>query len=233
MINIIIFSKKNPSIIFHYFNYCKRFDFNFKLITSNEDLLKEYVLFKPSLFIVECFDENLHDLKFIKKLVKNLPIIAITTTTDEYICIKSFKLGIVNFLRVPCSPIELYYHLITTLKLLNIYNPLNHKTFITIGDFKLNLTTNQLIKNNEFIPLTNIEYKLLLLLVNNLNKVVSNEKIYKCLWSSSLLKDTSRTLQMHISHLRKKLELNPFTSINLVTIHKKGYSLIEKNKDSI
>ena len=98
-----------------------------------------------------------------------------------------------------------------------------------IGDLKISLRNCKVMRNGSLVPLTNTEYKILLLLADNLNDVVSINELYAALWSTSTLKETSRTLQMHISNLRRKLCFNQHSFLNIVTVHRKGYSLITKD----
>lgn len=212
--------------------YAKRFNLNFKIATNSEEILKYFFEFSPKLFIVECYDETFEEFYFIRRLSPNIPIIAISNSNDKEIAIKAYKEGAINFLRLPYDSIEFYYHLMAILKMLNLHKLLKEERNFYFGEFKLNTKINKLSKDNVFIPLTNTEYKILLLLVENINCIVPNDKIYHYLWSSSFMKDTSRTLQMHISHLRKKLGLSKTTSINIVTFYRKGYALIEKNIDT-
>ncbi|MBR1858962.1 MAG: winged helix-turn-helix domain-containing protein [Selenomonadaceae bacterium] len=82
-----------------------------------------------------------------------------------------------------------------------------------------------LIIKDKAIDLTPIEFKLMLMLTENINNPIDSEKIYNSLWNDSELKLTSFTLKTHISNLRHKLKLASDDSIKLVHIRNKGYCL--------
>ncbi len=81
-----------------------------------------------------------------------------------------------------------------------------------------------LIKEN-LIDLTPIEFKLMLMLVKNINNPIDSEKIYNDLWNDPELKVTSFTLKTHISNLRHKLKQASDGLINIVHAKNKGYFL--------
>lgn len=226
--NIFLIEEKNSILMKDYFSYIKKFNFNFKLLKNKKDILESFSITPPSLFIIECKDENLEYMKFIKDLPSSAPIICISKERNPYIAIKAYRLGAIDFIHLPCERLELYYHLQSILKLLNIYEPPLKKTFIDFDDIRINTLANEVFYKEKHIPLTHLEYKLLLLLVNHCNMPVDSEKLCYHLWGMENLNDTSRRLQMHISHLRKKLSQYT-TTIKITTIYKKGYILTDSN----
>jgi two-component system response regulator ResD len=116
----------------------------------------------------------------------------------------------------------------------NCYRPpLNelHNT-IDVGNIKIYTKSNRVMLNNEIVHLTPSEYNLLLLLAQNVNQTVSTEEMYNKLWSTSELRHTSRGLQMHLSKLRRKLNLKQDQQVRIITIHGKGYCLQADNYNS-
>ena len=78
---------------------------------------------------------------------------------------------------------------------------------------------------DKIVDLTPIEFKLFLILSNNVNNPVESEKIYNDLWNESELKVTSFTLKTHISNLRRKIKSASEDTIKLSYIKGKGYCL--------
>jgi len=92
---------------------------------------------------------------------------------------------------------------------------------VTRGALTLDVSTGQAFLNDEDILLTQKEFSLLLLFVQNENRVMSAEYLYEKVWHSTMNKD-KQTVQRHISALRQKLSNGNFPySINV--IYGEGY----------
>lgn len=86
----------------------------------------------------------------------------------------------------------------------------------------INLTNLTVIANEQSITLTPKEFQLLALLVENPNKVFSNELLFQSLWHKESLGD-HRTIMVHISNIRKKIEIDPAKPVFIRTIKGAGY----------
>lgn len=84
----------------------------------------------------------------------------------------------------------------------------------------------KLMVKDKQVNLTPIEFKLLIILSEEVNNPVDSEKIYKILWSNPDLKITSFTLKTHMSNLRKKLKDASDDTIKLIYRKNKGYCLL-------
>ena len=91
---------------------------------------------------------------------------------------------------------------------------------ITVGDIEINLNEHQVTKNGQEVSLKPLEYDLLVLLAKNKNMAFTREQLLNQVWGSDYLGET-RTVDVHIGQLRKKLEL--FDVIKTIT--KIGYRL--------
>ena len=87
-----------------------------------------------------------------------------------------------------------------------------------IGDVEVNTKERSVRREGEEIPLTPIEFDLLLLLIRNQNVVLSREKMLHEVWNI-FYEGGTRTVDVHIAQLRKK------TGLNIVSIPKIGYRL--------
>lgn len=77
--------------------------------------------------------------------------------------------------------------------------------YVYIKDLKIDKQTARVFKEKEEILLTNIEYKLLMLLVNNPNKIFTLENIYESIWNERYDYSVNALIMVHIRNLRKKL----------------------------
>ena len=76
--------------------------------------------------------------------------------------------------------------------------------------------------------LSNKEFNLLSYMAQNVNRNVSVEELFQLIWGMESLEDT-RTVAVHISNLRKKIEVDPAIPERIVTIRGTGYMLVARN----
>src|SRR5690554_1021951 len=84
------------------------------------------------------------------------------------------------------------------------------------------------IMGSETIFLSKKEFGLLSYMAQNINCVVSVDALFQLFWGMESLDDT-RTVAVHISNLRKKIEANPAHPERIVTIRGGGYMLVARN----
>ena len=125
---------------------------------------------------------------------------------------------------LPCGSVELYYQIKNFLRLTTQAKKNNSK-IMHLGDLQIFLHNNQVMLKGELVPLTATEYKLLLVFANNLNQIVTIDKLYQEVYPRSEIKYTSRALNMHISNLRHKLKLEEFATLRLETRRGKGFGM--------
>jgi DNA-binding response OmpR family regulator len=95
---------------------------------------------------------------------------------------------------------------------------------LQFGPFCIDLTAREIAKNGQRIDLQNREYELAVMLFRHLNGVVPREKIIHSLWGNVPL-DGSRSLDTHISRIRRKLGLTAEIGYTLQSVYGKGYRL--------
>ncbi len=93
---------------------------------------------------------------------------------------------------------------------------------LTIGSVLFNVTGRQLIINGKTIALTGTETRVLLIFAWSPNKVIERSQLQKEIWEDEGV-IVGRSLDMFISKLRRKLELDP--NINIVVVRRRGYRL--------
>jgi len=98
------------------------------------------------------------------------------------------------------------------------------KEVVKVDGLTLDLTTSTLKKNGDEIHLTPKETKLMVLLMQNVGKVVSRSEMMQEVWNTEYLGDT-RTLDVHICWLRQKIEDNPRIPEMILTRRGQGYEL--------
>jgi DNA-binding response OmpR family regulator len=94
---------------------------------------------------------------------------------------------------------------------------------IIIDGLEIDFDAHTVKINGREIDLTPKEYDLLRLFVQNRGEVISREYIRKKIWGDSKLYSWSRAIDVHLQHLRQKIETNPSEPENIVTVAGAGY----------
>ena len=118
------------------------------------------------------------------------------------------------------KPFEMLELMVRMEKVLERNQKLDH--VIKILDLEINFDEHSVRKNGEEISLKPMEFELLSVLVRNKNIAISREKLLHMVWGIDYVGE-SRTVDVHIGQLRKKLALND----HIKTISKMGYRLEE------
>ena len=181
-------------------------------------------LFSFDLIVLDIMMPKKSGIDFLNKFRKtntSVPIIMLTANSQLEKKTKSFNFGCDDYLIKPFEPIELVLRIN---KLLNPrINKLKKSSEFFFGEFKYNLNTKSLKKNEKHIGLTGAEQYLLEILVNNINKEVSREFVIQKLKLDSNL----RSIDVLVNRLRKKITSSGNISF-LKTIRGKGYMLISE-----
>lgn len=152
-------------------------------------------------------------LDYIKTL--EMPVIFITAMGELDDRVKGLKSGVDDYITKPFEIVELLARVETVLRR---YNKADNK--INILDVEIDIPSRVVMKNGKQIMLTLKEFELLLLFVRNKNIALYRETIYENVWESSYLGD-SRTVDLHVQRLRKKLEWEDV----IKAVYKVGYRL--------
>ena len=149
-------------------------------------------------------DENGYEI--VKKLRKNpatkkLPVIMVTAKTSEIDMVKGLDIGADDYIKKPFSIIEFITRIKAVLRR-TVEQP--DDKYMTIGEIFLDNERHVVYVDNKGIELTYKEYELLKLLMRNAGIVLSREMIMERVWDTEF-EGESRTVDMHIKTLRKKL----------------------------
>lgn len=147
--------------------------------------------------------------------VKQTPVIFLTAKDNLADRIKGFSLGADDYLSKPFEMLELLARVEAVLRRTKKSN----RTFED-GEIKNDFNSRQIYRNGQLIECTPKEYKLLEVLVQNLNIALSRERLLELVWGYDFEGDT-RTVDVHIQKLRKKLGWEN----KIKTVYKLGYRL--------
>ncbi len=196
-------------------------DNNYIISTAeNADQAKsklEYFKFDIIILDVMMPGQDGYDLtKEIKKKIK-VPIILLTAKGEVENRIKGLELGADDYLGKPFEPKEL---LLRIKNIINKNNILNLDTKYLVGDAEIDLNKMLIKFNDKIKKINNSEKKVLVEMLSNLGKTYSREEIGKISGISQ-----ERSIDVMITRLRQKLEVDPKSPKYLQTIRGSGYVL--------
>ena len=133
----------------------------------------------------------------------SVPIIFISSATDNMNIIMAINMGADDFIAKPFDQSVLIAKVTALLR--RTYDFSQASATLEVAGAILNTNNNTLSYNGTEIDLARNEYKILLTLVQNKNKVVSREKLMEALWETDCYVDEN-TLTVNVGRLRKTLE---------------------------
>ncbi|MCB9451043.1 MAG: response regulator transcription factor [Anaerolineaceae bacterium] len=154
-----------------------------------------------------------------------VPIIMLTALDDTIDRIKGLELGADDYLVKPFGFDELEAHVRAMLRRVQLDQGNSTPKRITAGKITLDLEAHTVTRSNQNLVLRQKEYEILTLLMTNMGKVVTREQLFDEIWGTDWLGDT-RTLDVHMSWLRAKLEDDPTNPAYLQTVRGVGYRFI-------
>lgn len=150
----------------------------------------------------------------------DLPVIFLTAYDDEVNVVMGFELGADDYISKPFRLKEL---LVRIKSVLRRYNKDSADGIIKIKELTINTNEAKVYKNGSEIILTAMEYRLLLILLNNKGTVLSRAKLLENIWDidSSFVEDN--TLTVYIKRLRDKIEEDIANPVYIKTVRGLGY----------
>ena len=194
---------------------------NFLITTADsaEDAFEKIKIIKFDLIILDIMMPGKSGLEFISDHKNNLdtPIVLLTAKGEAIERIEGLEIGADDYLPKPFEPKELI------LRIKNILNKTKQKDLKRVIEFeniKIDLNKQLIFKNNKEFKINNTEKIILEKMINNPGKTFAREEIGKLIEL-----DKERSIDVVITRLRKKIELDPKNPKFLQTIRGTGYVL--------
>ena len=183
---------------------------------------------KPDLILLDWMLPNISGIELLKKIredkeLKSTPVIMITAKNMETDKVEGLVGGADDYITKPFSIKELLARISSVLRRYNI-NSANKEEILSVKDIKLDLIKHEVSKNGEKLDLTLKEFDLLKILLQNKGKVLSRNFLLDKIWGYEYYGET-RTIDVHIRYLRKKIENSNSDEKYIETIRGVGYKI--------
>ncbi len=180
-----------------------------------------------NIIILDVMLPKMNGFDVLKKLKQNTvtPVLMLTAKGDEADQLKGLNIGADDYLPKPCSPKLLVARLRAILRRVE---PVVTETpeQLTVGNICVDFTTHITTISGQFVELTNSEYNILCCLMKEVGKIVPKENLSEQGLNRKIAA-FDRSVDMHISHLRNKLDSISADTPKIRTIRGIGY-LLEK-----
>ncbi|WP_426355935.1 response regulator [Mammaliicoccus sciuri] len=193
---------------------------------------------KPDLVVLDVMlpeKDGIEVCKTIRSDKNQVPILMLTAKDDEFDRVLGLELGADDYMTKPFSPREVVARVKAILRRVGQVENKNldedEDEDIILGAIRIRPDFFEVYRNDELLELTPKEFELLLYLIERQGRVITREHMLNSVWNYEFAGD-SRIVDVHISHLRDKLEENPKQPQFIKTVRGLGYKLERpKNND--
>ena len=161
--------------------------------------------------------------KQIRRQSSTVPIIFISAKSEEIDKVLGLELGADDFIVKPFGVREVVARVrAVTRRCMAAQPDTDQSSPFTLGDLEVSPTELRARRGDQTVELSLREVKILTLFSQHKGEVLDRQAIFRHAWGARFL-STSRTLDQHISQLRKRIELDPKTPQIIQTVHGVGY----------
>ena len=149
-----------------------------------------------------------------------VPVIFLTASSDEFSVVTGLDMGADDYISKPFRPRELVSRIRSVLRRVG-----KRQSIITLGDLSVDTDKGTVTCDGKEIYLSALEYKLLLVFLNNRGQVLTRDKLLEEIWDSAGDYVGDNTLTVYIKRLREKIEQDPQNPVYIKTVRGLGYRL--------
>lgn len=199
--------------------------------TDGELALEKAKSESPDFIVLDLMLPKLDGMEVCKSLRSQqvqTPILMLTAKDDEFDKVLGLELGADDYMTKPFSPREVVARIKAILRRIKVYEEPQqadekiHK--IKIGQLEVVAENYEAFFNGEKLELTPKEFELLVYLSKNKDKVLTRDRLLSTVWDYDFTGDT-RIVDVHISHLREKIESNSKKPQYIKTVRGLGYKM--------
>ena len=199
-----------------------------KLAYNGEQALDMIYEKKPTVLIADWMMPKMSGIELCRILRSNkdtklLPIIMLSARSEEADKSLGLDTGADDYISKPFSPMELVSRVKALIRRTNTSMSIDE---LIVGELKISLSEMQVFRNDQLIKLGPKEFKLLTLLAERPGHIFSRQKLLDTVWGVGIFIE-DRTVDVHMSRLRKALRINETDSDLIRTVRDGGYGLLK------
>jgi two-component system OmpR family response regulator len=211
--------------------YLKEFGYRTEAALNGVEGLKKVKSFQPDLVILDLMMPELDGLEVCREIRKDnqVPILILTARGKESDIVVGLEVGADDYLTKPFSLRELVARIKANLRRTKAVQAasVSKEKPLVCDDLAIDPAKREVVKKKKKITLTSTEFDLLWILASNPGIVFSRDKLLDELRERNF-EPFDRSIDAHISHLRKKIEDSPKDPKYILTVWSTGYKFQEK-----
>ncbi len=192
---------------------------------DGEEALALFAARQPDLVVLDLMLPKLDGVEVCKRLraTSTVPIIMLTARDDELDKVLGLELGADDYMTKPFSLREFRSRVKALLRRSALARPESRDTeTIQVNELKIDLARRSVEVGGVLVQLTYVEFELLCALAAHPGRVFSRSALLEELWGSAAWREP-RTIDVHVRHLREKIERSPSEPAYIYTVRGVGY----------
>jgi len=191
---------------------------------------------KPDLVLLDIVMPSLSGLEICSRMreYSDTPILFISCKNADIDKVLGLSIGADDYITKPFSHAELIARIKAHLRRRNLSNMKSidnsSHNILSFEQLKIDLNAHTVTVHDQKVHLTAKEFDLLVLLCRYPNRVFTPKQIFDQLWDSYGIEEDLRTVRVHISNIRKKIEPDPEHPKFIHTVHGVGYKFVGRKK---
>jgi len=208
--------------------YLEQEGYHVEGVSNGNDALQKLNSAKPSLIVLDLMLPDIDGFEVCREIRKksDIPILMLTARKEDVDKIVGLELGADDYLTKPFNPRELVARVKAILR--RYKSGLKPSQAIEVGNLHIDLARREATIDGKQLKLRTKEFDLLATLAQNLGVVLTRERLLEIVWETDYYGET-RTVDIHINHLRDKLSE---TNASIETVRGIGYKMTLKQRTS-
>ena len=208
--------------------------FDVKVAEDGLMALELFRTFKPDLILLDVMLPKISGLDVCKEIrtESKVPIIMVTAKVEEIDTVVGLEVGADDYITKPYRLREVVARMRSLLRRSNWSDEtegVSEGRVLTVGDIRVDTDKYEIEVRNEIVDFPLKEFELLLILLENVGRVLTRDVLIDRVWGFDYVGDT-KTLDVHIKRLRAKVEKDPSKPQSIITVRGVGYKFVNTDR---
>ena len=191
------------------------------LVSRGDEAVEVFRNSQPDLVLLDIMLPGIDGIEVCREIRRQstrVPIVMLTAKGDTHDVVKGLEAGADDYMVKPFKPSELLARIRTRLR----RSISESNSLVTIGDLSIDVVEHTVMRNGREIPLTRLEFDLLVALAKEPGRVFTREALLAEVWGYRHSTDT-RLVNVHVQRLRSKIEHDAENPTIILTVRGIGY----------
>ena len=208
--------------------------FDVKVAEDGLTALELFRTFKPDLILLDVMLPKISGLDVCKEIrtESKVPIIMVTAKVEEIDTVVGLEVGADDYITKPYRLREVVARMRSLLRRSNWSDEteaISEGRVLTVGDIRVDTDKYEIEVRNKIVDFPLKEFELLLILLENVGRVLTRDVLIDRVWGFDYVGDT-KTLDVHIKRLRSKVEKDPSKPQSIITVRGVGYKFVNTDR---